>query len=162
MLDVASAQKLVTVARSDVDLSRTSLNDATDRFRNGIDNDLPVVEAQSTLASAEAQLVNSLYEYNTAKLALARSLGIIDREYRAYLGKSCNWHSPTILRRSINRARSSSADAQMPHRMQRRRKDTNTDPRGPEYPSPESSHLEGHTRPVYASSIVMSSLPLLH
>ncbi len=88
MLDVASAQKLVTVARSNVDLSRTSLNDATDRFRNGIDNDLPVVEAQSTLASAEAQLVNSLYEYNTAKLALARSLGIIDREYRAYLGKS--------------------------------------------------------------------------
>jgi len=78
---------LVTVARSNVDLSRTSLDDATDRFRNGIDNDLPVVEAQSSLAAAEAQLVNSLYQYNIAKLALARSLGIIDREYRAYLGR---------------------------------------------------------------------------
>ena len=86
MLDVASARQLVTVARSNVDLSRTSLADATDRFRNGIDNDLPVVEAQSSLASAEAELVNSLYQYNVAKLALARSIGIIDREYRAYLG----------------------------------------------------------------------------
>ena len=61
------------------------VNDATDRFRNGVDNDLPVVEAQSSLATAEAQLVNSLYEYNVAKIALARSLGVVDREYREYL-----------------------------------------------------------------------------
>ena len=38
--------------------------------------------------SAEDQLVNSLYEYNQAKLGLARNLGIIDRDYRAYLGVS--------------------------------------------------------------------------
>lgn len=88
MLDVASTQQLVAVARSNVDLSHASLNDATDRFRNGIDNDLPVVEAQSTLATAQAQLVNSLYEYNVAKIALARSLGIIDRQYRQYLGSA--------------------------------------------------------------------------
>ncbi len=88
MLDVASTQQLVDVARSNVALSRTSLNDAAERFRNGVDNDLPVVEAQSTLASAEAQLVNSLYQYNVAKIALARSIGIIDRAYRQYLGTS--------------------------------------------------------------------------
>jgi outer membrane protein TolC len=86
MLDVASTRQLVDVARSNVDLSHTSLNDATDRFRNGIDNDLPVVQAESSLATAEAQLVNSLYEYNVAKIALARSLGIIDKKYRQYLG----------------------------------------------------------------------------
>jgi outer membrane protein TolC len=88
MLDVASTRQMVAVARSNVDLSRASLNDATDRFRNGIDNDLPVVEAESSLATAEAQLVNSLYEYNVAKIALARSLGIIDKEYRQYLGSA--------------------------------------------------------------------------
>ena len=84
MLDVAAAQQLVDVSRSNVDLGHATVNDATDRFRNGVDNDLPVVEAQSTLATAEAQLVNSLYEYNVAKVALARSLGIVDREYREY------------------------------------------------------------------------------
>ncbi len=85
MLDVAATQQLVDVARSNVDLSHATVNDATDRFRNGVDSDLPVVEAQSSLAAAEAQLVNSLYEYNVAKIALARSLGVVDREYREYL-----------------------------------------------------------------------------
>lgn len=94
MLDVASTQQLVTVARSNVDLSQASLNDATDRFRNGIDNDLPVVEAESSLATAQAQLVNSLYEYNVAKIALARSLGIVDREYRQYLGSAAGAIQP--------------------------------------------------------------------
>jgi outer membrane protein TolC len=88
MLDVAAAQQLVDVARSNVDLGHATVSDATDRFRNGVDSDLPVVEAQSSLAMAEAQLVNSLYEYNVAKIALARSLGIVDREYREYLSGS--------------------------------------------------------------------------
>ncbi|HUV96255.1 MAG TPA: TolC family protein, partial [Acidobacteriaceae bacterium] len=90
MLDVAAAQQLVDVARSNVNLSHATVSDATDRFRNGVDDDLPVVEAQSSLATAEAQLVNSLYEYNVAKIALARSLGVVDREYREYLSGPAN------------------------------------------------------------------------
>lgn len=90
VLDVAAAQQLVDVARSNVDLGHATVNDATDRFSNGVDNDLPVVEAQSSLATAEAQLVNSLYEYNVAKVSLARSLGVVDREYREYLSGPVN------------------------------------------------------------------------
>ncbi len=86
MLDVSATEQLVTVARSNVDLANSALSDATVRFQNGIDTDLPVVEAQASLAAAESQLVNSLYQYDEAKLALARSLGIIDRDYRTYLG----------------------------------------------------------------------------
>ncbi len=86
MLDVAATEQLVTVARSNVDLAHASLDDTTERFRNGISDDLPVVEAQASLAAAQTQLVNSLYQYDEAKLALARSVGIIDRQYRAYLG----------------------------------------------------------------------------
>ncbi len=86
MLDVGAMEQLVTVARSNVDLAHASLSDATVRFQNGIDDDLPVVQAQASLAAAETQLVNSLYQYDKAKLALARSTGIIDRQYRAYLG----------------------------------------------------------------------------
>ncbi len=88
MLDVAATDQLVKVARSNVDLAHASLNDTTERFQNGIADDLPVVEAQASLAAAQTQLVNSLYRYDVAKLALARSVGIIDRQYRAYLGTS--------------------------------------------------------------------------
>lgn len=88
MLDIAAAQQLVQVARSNVDLSHTSLNDATDRYKNGVADDLAVVQAQATLVTAQAQLVNSLYQYNQAKLGLARSLGVLDAQYHNYLGTS--------------------------------------------------------------------------
>lgn len=86
MLDVSATKQLVTVARSNVNLARASLSDATVRFKNGIDNDLPVVEAQSSLAAAQTQLVTSLYRYDEAKLSLARATGVIATQYRAYLG----------------------------------------------------------------------------
>jgi outer membrane protein TolC len=106
MLDVAATEQLVNVARNNVDLAHTALGDATDRFRNGIDDDLPVVQAQASLAGAEAQLVNSLYQYNAAKLALARSVGIIDREYRDYLGTAKS-PGPAMSSGSANQAASS-------------------------------------------------------
>ena len=59
----------------------------TDRFQAGIDDNLPVVEAQGTLASAQMQLVESLFRYNQAKLGLARNLGVVDSQYKAYLGR---------------------------------------------------------------------------
>jgi outer membrane protein TolC len=97
MLDVAATEQLVKVARNNVDLAHTALADSTDRFKNGIDDDLPVVQAQASLATAETQLVNSLYQYDAAKLALARSVGIIDRQFRVYLGSSNNIHDSSSL-----------------------------------------------------------------
>jgi hypothetical protein len=46
---------------------------------------LPVAEAQSTLAQAQTQYVNSVYQLNESRLGLARNLGIIDTEYKLYL-----------------------------------------------------------------------------
>ncbi|HEY0794812.1 MAG TPA: TolC family protein [Acidisarcina sp.] len=85
LLDVQTDSQLVQVARSNVDLATTELAQTTDRFRAGIEDNLPVVEAQSTLASAETAYVQSVYRFNQAKLALARNLGIIDTQYKAYL-----------------------------------------------------------------------------
>ena len=39
------------------------------------------------MANAQAQLVKSLYQYNVAKLQLARNTGVVENRYRAYLGK---------------------------------------------------------------------------
>lgn len=87
LLDVAATSKLVDVARSNVDLARQALSDETDRVNAGVDNNLPLVTAQATLASAQNNLVASLYQYNVAKLGLARAAGVIETQYRAYLGQ---------------------------------------------------------------------------
>ena len=87
LLDVSATAKLVEVARSNVDLATRALADETDRVNDGVDDNLPLVTAQATLASAESNLVESLYRYNLSKLALARAAGIIEAQYRAYLGR---------------------------------------------------------------------------
>jgi len=85
LLDLETTQQLVQVSRSNVDLAATALDQSTQRFNAGIDDNLPVAEAQSTLAQAQAQYVESVYRYNLAKLGLARNLGIIDTQYKHYI-----------------------------------------------------------------------------
>ena len=87
LLDVAAAQKLVEVARSNVDLATRALSDETDRVNAGVDDNLPLVDAQATLAAAQSNLVESMYQYNVAKLGLARAAGVIELQYNAYLGR---------------------------------------------------------------------------
>jgi len=87
LLDLDAATKLVQVARSNVDLAARTVSDETDRVSAGVDDNLPLVTAQATLASAQSNLVESLYQYNVAKLALARSAGVLEQQYRDYLGR---------------------------------------------------------------------------
>ena len=87
LLDVDATSKLVAVARSNVELATRALSDETDRVNAGVDDNLPLVTAQATLASAESNLVESLYRYNLSKLALARATGVIEQQYRVYLGR---------------------------------------------------------------------------
>ena len=81
-----SSNDLVKVAQSNVELSRQELADSLERFKAGVTDNLPLVEAQATLATAESQLVQRLFQYNTAKLQLARSVGVVETEYKSYLG----------------------------------------------------------------------------
>ena len=87
LLDVDASAQLVQVSRSNVDLATRALADETDRVKAGVDDNLPLVTAQATLASAQTNLVESLYQYNLSKLALARSAGILEAQYRVYLGR---------------------------------------------------------------------------
>ena len=87
LLDVQAAEQLVKVARSNVDLATQALSDETDRFNAGIDDTLPLVQAQSTLQSAQSNLVQSLYQFNVSKLVLARSTGVLEQQYKVYLGR---------------------------------------------------------------------------
>ena len=87
MLDVQSAAELVKVAHSNVTLATEALSDATMRFTAGVDDDLPVQRAQSSLVSAQAQVVQAEFQYNYAKLTLARQTGVVETEYKRYLGR---------------------------------------------------------------------------
>jgi outer membrane protein TolC len=87
MLDVQSSNELVKVARSNVDLATQELQDASDRFKAGVDDNLPVVQAQAVLAQAQSRLVQTLYQYNQSKLTLARNTGVVESQYKVYLGR---------------------------------------------------------------------------
>jgi outer membrane protein TolC len=87
LLDVSANKQLVEVARSNVDLATRALSDETDRVNAGVDDNLPLVTAQATLATAENNLVESLYAYNVSKIGLARAAGVLETQYRAYLGR---------------------------------------------------------------------------
>ena len=87
MLDVQATSQLVKVARSNVELAREELQDSTDRFTAGVDDNLPEVQAQAALANAQTQMVNALYQYNQAKLNLARNTGVVETQYQSYLGQ---------------------------------------------------------------------------
>ncbi len=87
LLDVESANDLVKVARSNVDLSRQELDDAQQRFLAGVSDNLPVVQAEARLAGSQSQVVGTMFQFNAAKLALARNVGVVESQYRTYLGR---------------------------------------------------------------------------
>lgn len=87
MLDVESSRELVKVARSNVELSSQELSDSTLRFTTGVDDNLPVVRAQAAQVGAQTQVIQAEFQYNYAKLTLARNTGVVETEYGRYLGR---------------------------------------------------------------------------
>ncbi len=85
LLDIASAQRQVEVARSSVDLANEALSEAQQRYSAGVSDNLARQPAEQSLAQANDQYVSSLYRHNIAKLSLARALGAAE-QYKSYLG----------------------------------------------------------------------------
>jgi outer membrane protein TolC len=75
LLDVKTAADQVAVARSNLDLANQTLDQARDRFVAGVTDNIEVVQAQESVASANDNLIAALYAHNVAKAALARALG---------------------------------------------------------------------------------------
>ena len=81
LLDLQTAEQTVSVAKSNVALAQTALDQTQQRFNAGVSGNLPVAEAQSTLAAAQTQYVNSVFQLNRARLELARNIGLIDQQF---------------------------------------------------------------------------------
>jgi len=85
LLDIASTEKQVEVAKSSVELAGEALSEAQQRYANGVSDNLAVSQAEQSVAQANDQYVSSLYRHNVAKLSLARALGA-GQSYKNYLG----------------------------------------------------------------------------
>jgi outer membrane protein TolC len=86
ILDIQAAAKLVDVAHSNVDLAKEALDEAQQRYKAGVSDNLAVSQAQQAVAQADEQYVDSLYRHNIAKLSLARALGVAQTSYKDYVG----------------------------------------------------------------------------
>jgi len=86
-LNLKSSSELVDVSRSNIDLARRTLKQAQDRFLAGVADNLEVVQAQESVASAEQSYIASLYAYNLAKVSLAQALGAAERSALQFLGE---------------------------------------------------------------------------
>jgi len=75
LLDLSSAADQVAVARSNVDLAEQTLTQSEDRFSAGVADNLEVVQAQESVASAHENYIQALYAHNLAKIEIARAIG---------------------------------------------------------------------------------------
>ena len=87
LLDLKSSGDQVEVARSNVDLANQSLRQSRDRFAAGVTNTVEVVQAQQTVADANENLISAEYQYNVAKVSLARALGLAEQGVRNYFNQ---------------------------------------------------------------------------
>jgi outer membrane protein TolC len=85
LLDLTSAADQVEVARSSVELAEQTLTQSEDRFSAGVADNLEVVQAQESVASAHESYIQSLYAHNLAKIELARAIGDAEQGVKRYL-----------------------------------------------------------------------------
>ena len=74
-LDIRTAADQVAVAQDNLDLANQTLTQARDRFTAGVTDNIEVIQAQESVASANDSLISALYAHNLAKVSLARALG---------------------------------------------------------------------------------------
>lgn len=85
LLDLQAAADQVEVARTSLDLADQTLVQARDRFSAGVADNLEVVQAQDSVASANENYITSLYAHNLAKVSFARAIGYAEQGVKQYL-----------------------------------------------------------------------------
>src|SRR6266576_974387 len=81
LLNLDSARSEVQVANLGVQLSKEEVDQARDRFKAGVANNIEVIQAQDSLSRANDNQIAALYRFNQARADLARSIGQMERVY---------------------------------------------------------------------------------
>ena len=85
-LDLRATGEELQVATRLRDLASQELTQARDRFAAGIANNIEVIQAQQSVASADEQYIDAILGFNIAKAVLARSLGDAEAAVQRILG----------------------------------------------------------------------------
>ncbi len=81
LLNLESARNEVGVATLGVKLAAEEVEQARDRFKAGVANNIEVVTAQDALARANDNHIAALYRFNQARADLARATGQMEKLY---------------------------------------------------------------------------------
>jgi outer membrane protein len=81
LINLDSARNEVTVANLGVQLSKEEVDQARDRFRAGVANNIEVIQAQDSLSRANDNQIAALYRFNQARADLARAVGQMEKIY---------------------------------------------------------------------------------
>ena len=74
-LDLQATVSQVDLAEQNLKVSQNSLDLTRQRFDAGVTDNIEVVQAQESVATANLDYINGVFAYNVAKLNLARLLG---------------------------------------------------------------------------------------
>jgi outer membrane protein TolC len=85
LIDTQNAFRQVEVARSSIQLARQQLAQSQDRFRAGVTNNLEVVQSQEAVATADENLISSLFQFNISRAFLVRAEGLAEQYIVTYL-----------------------------------------------------------------------------
>jgi outer membrane protein len=81
LLNLQSARSEVQVANLGVQLSKEEVDQARDRFKAGVANNIEVIQAQDSLARANDNQIAALYRFNQSRADLARAIGQMEKVY---------------------------------------------------------------------------------
>lgn len=81
LLNLSSARSEVQVANLGVKLAQQEVEQAGDRFRAGVANNIEVIQAQDSLSRANDNQILALYRFNQARADYARSVGQMEKTY---------------------------------------------------------------------------------
>jgi outer membrane protein TolC len=83
-LNLESSAEQVEVAKSNIALAQQTLDQSRDRFSAGVADTVEVVQAEEQVATANDNYISALYNFNYAKITLARALGLGEQSVREY------------------------------------------------------------------------------
>jgi outer membrane protein len=81
LINLDSARNEVSVANLGVQLSNEEVDQARDRFKAGVANNIEVIQAQDSLSRANDNQIAALYRFNQARADLARAVGQMEKIY---------------------------------------------------------------------------------
>ena len=81
LLNLRSARNQVEVANLGVQLSKEEVDQARDRFKAGVANNIEVIQAQDALARANDNQIAALYRFNQARADYPKSIGQMEKVY---------------------------------------------------------------------------------